>query len=114
MSSAPEAAAISRACRMRISVSAVGCTTNDGICTLGMVAASFACDDSPDQVESQPREVIVRASPPRPRVRVEWIGKREQRAERPVVGVDREIEVCGIRERAVDRHVLEVHRVPAP
>ena len=57
---------MSRAWRTRISVSAVGCTTSTGTRTDGIVVANRAFDESADQVDSQPREVIVRASPPHP------------------------------------------------
>ena len=50
---------------MRISVSPVGCTTSVGTVTAGMRVGQLGrADDSPDHVDSQPRAVIVRASPP--------------------------------------------------
>ena len=54
------------ACHTRISVSAVGCTRMVGTVTFGIVSANLAWLDSPDQVYSHPRAVIVRARPPRP------------------------------------------------
>ena len=54
---------LSRNLEMR-SVSAVGWPTRVGTRTLGRVSAVAACDDSPDQVDSQPRAVMTRASPP--------------------------------------------------
>src|SRR5437667_178776 len=40
------------ASRMRISVSAVGCTTSVGMRTNGMVSAVAAADESPDHVDA--------------------------------------------------------------
>ena len=64
MSPAPHASWIARAWRSRISVSAVACTTSVGTAMSGIVSAIAAADDSPDQVESHPRAVITRPSPP--------------------------------------------------
>ena len=52
--------------RMRISVSAVGCTTSVGMRTAGMVSAVAAADERPDHVDGQPRTVTTLANPPYP------------------------------------------------
>ena len=69
--------------------------------------------DRPDHVLSQPRDVIVRASPPLVRRSHRRDRGMRTTTHRTVVRVDRQIEVRGVGERAVDRQVLGEHGTSA-
>ena len=91
-----------------------GARRASGTCTSGIVVGELGRrrQARPRRQPTARRHRAGETAPPV--VRVERIGEREQRSERPVVGIDRQVEVRGVGERAVDRHVLEVHGALAP